>query len=57
VSAPDDGVLISVVNADGSHKLGLLGGRLKDPVAPALVRGDTNQGGGIQQSGRGTDRL
>jgi len=30
-STIDDGVLISVGNADGSHKLGLFGGRLSDP--------------------------
>lgn len=30
-STTDDGVQISVGNADGSHKLGLFGGRLNDP--------------------------
>ena len=30
-STTDDGVLITVGNADGSHKLGLFGGRLNDP--------------------------
>lgn len=30
-TTPDDGVLISVGNADASHQLGLYGGRLNDP--------------------------
>jgi hypothetical protein len=30
-STTDDGVVLSVGNADGSHKLGLFGGRLNDP--------------------------